>query len=1356
MLSDVSALRRFHVETELARGGMGAVYCVVDQASGRRMALKRLSPAAPARAAALFEHEFYVLSSLKHPRIIEVYEYGIDGDGPYYTMELLEGSDLRELSPMDAHKACRYLRDVASSLALLHARRLLHRDVSPRNVRTSTDGSCKLIDFGALASFGTSDDIVGTPPSIAPEALAGQTLDQRTDLYALGSLAYFLLTGRHAYAARSVSALPDAWATQLAPPSQLVPGIPKELDALVLSLLSLEMLGRPSGAAEVIDRLNAIAGLAPEHDEQVARSYFVGTQLVEREYELERARRRLSRARKGRGSVVLIEGAAGVGKTRLLTDITLRAQLSGLTTFRVDAALHGEPLEVARALVQQALRLLPRTTRAVLTPIETALMRAWPIELPELEAAPEPCTEEVRKQAAGALPGLLEPCFVELSRRHPLLIAVDNVEDADPPSASLLLSLSRHCRREHMLLVLSAELSQRARSAAVRGMAEGATRIGLSALSERGTLELVRAAFGDVPHVKRTAKRLYDATDGHPQHCMQLLTQWVSDGLIRYVSGSFSLPMEIPQSQLVPFERVAQERLSHCAPQALWLAHALSLMSEPVAFETCVAFAQSHLPERQVYGAIDELLRAEILTQGAHGLRFGSTLLRNAAQASLQGDERKAMSLRIGEYLLARSDGSFVQHATAAHHILHGGEELRGADMIAKAARAELALEEPAPRLALAYTAVEAALLAYRAHGRGRLEQLPLLMTLVLGGSEISYACGMRYADVTAAALEGALGLRALREHSATPDLTAVLTALGAAPVLEPGEQKSESTPDVVTLIGWLVRAVLTTCNLVSVAIDHEAEARCVQPLRPFVVFGPTHPVALLYDYCNLMIGMTQDRFSVVHAGWSAMVARLDQDATLPAGVRLTLRMGALYSMGILECQRDDKRALLRFDELERGGQDLARTRGLDPSYGHFMLDQLRVLYHGFRGEIAEAERYRDAVEAYAVQQGATWKAEVWSTCTMSAVYGNTRDSEGNKRVVEHLERLQREMPSLTEYYERSLGTQAMVNGAAARAAALYEQTLARSGPRERVGWAQVRGGLAFAYNELGEHARAQQLCEETLAASADDHEYAAKLLTVEIQLCKARAAQGQWAAAQAELDALFSRYRESDNAVTQGALHRTAAELAQLKGDVLAFEHHLSEMQRWHGPTKNPALIAQYERIRNEAAGAAPGAAVSGDIQSTFTTAEAPGATFLTTLRTAAERRQRALELVAAQSAAREAYLFTRGTDDEPVLLCQLGAGQTPEASLLDAVRGMFEDIPDDSEDTADIPLSDITAATQSVQRHRLLPLTVEHEQKRMLIGAIAVAGGSANRPVSHALLHDLAVALFRSGDMISARTLG
>src|SRR5439155_11151046 len=139
-----------------------------------------------------FRREFHTMASLAHPNIVEVFDYGFDRGTPYYTMELLDGQDLADLGRVTTHRACGLLRDVASALAFLHARRLLHRDLAPRNVRGTSTGLAKLIDFGVLATTGVSDDIAGTPPLIAPEAFYGRPLDHRYDLYGLGALAYRL------------------------------------------------------------------------------------------------------------------------------------------------------------------------------------------------------------------------------------------------------------------------------------------------------------------------------------------------------------------------------------------------------------------------------------------------------------------------------------------------------------------------------------------------------------------------------------------------------------------------------------------------------------------------------------------------------------------------------------------------------------------------------------------------------------------------------------------------------------------------------------------------------------------------------------------------------------------------------------------------------------------------------------------------------------------------------------------------------------------------------------------------------------------------------------------------------------
>jgi eukaryotic-like serine/threonine-protein kinase len=306
---------RYRVLEILGLGGMGAVYRVFDDSTHREVALKRLQVPAQAddRAVieALFEQEFRTLAQLDHPRVVRVYDYGTDRDGAYYTMELLDSVGLGDCAPLPWREACVLAHDVGSSLALLHARRLIHRDVSPHNVRRTRDGRAKLIDFGAMAAMGPCEQVIGTPAFTAPEVAHRLTLDARCDLFSLGATLYFALTGQLAYSARTFSQLQHAWSVRPASPSALVHDIPAQLDALVMSLLSLEPALRPRSAAEVMQQLAGLAGIDPDEHLDLARVYLATPELVGRNAllsEVERRAQHITRASAGRGSVSVQPG----------------------------------------------------------------------------------------------------------------------------------------------------------------------------------------------------------------------------------------------------------------------------------------------------------------------------------------------------------------------------------------------------------------------------------------------------------------------------------------------------------------------------------------------------------------------------------------------------------------------------------------------------------------------------------------------------------------------------------------------------------------------------------------------------------------------------------------------------------------------------------------------------------------------------------------------------------------------------------------------------------------------------------------------------------------------------------------
>jgi len=157
---------------------MAEAYRVHDRSTGRQLALKRLT--APGKTGAvveLFEREFHTLTQLAHPRIVRAFDYGFDDEHPYYTMELLDGGDLKELAPLPWQEVCTVAYDICAALSLLHSRRLVHRDLTPRNVRRTADGTAKLIDFGLLDIFGPGSVMAGTPPYVAPELVNKVSLD---------------------------------------------------------------------------------------------------------------------------------------------------------------------------------------------------------------------------------------------------------------------------------------------------------------------------------------------------------------------------------------------------------------------------------------------------------------------------------------------------------------------------------------------------------------------------------------------------------------------------------------------------------------------------------------------------------------------------------------------------------------------------------------------------------------------------------------------------------------------------------------------------------------------------------------------------------------------------------------------------------------------------------------------------------------------------------------------------------------------------------------------------------------------------------------------------------------------------
>ena len=239
----------FTVRERIGQGGMATVYRAFQSSMNREVALKviQLEPTPEGDAfRKRFAQEAEVVASLEHIHILPVFSYGIDGDYAYLAMRLLRGgtlSDLLEEGPFSIDQTGHLFAQFTNALAYAHRKGVIHRDIKPGNILLDDSGHAHLSDFGlAKLMTGTADltasgQIVGTPAFISPEQLRGETLDHRADIYCLGCLLYYMLTGTPPFSHDTDAVVTIIYRhldTPPEPPSSRNPEIKPALDAVVL------------------------------------------------------------------------------------------------------------------------------------------------------------------------------------------------------------------------------------------------------------------------------------------------------------------------------------------------------------------------------------------------------------------------------------------------------------------------------------------------------------------------------------------------------------------------------------------------------------------------------------------------------------------------------------------------------------------------------------------------------------------------------------------------------------------------------------------------------------------------------------------------------------------------------------------------------------------------------------------------------------------------------------------------------------------------------------------------------------------------------------------------------------------
>lgn len=251
---------RYALAEVLGTGGMASVWRARDEVLGREVAVKVLSPpyAADPGFLARFEREARHAAAVSHPRLVTVFDCGVDGGTPYLVMELVAGWTLRqvldETGPLPAGQAAAIAAAVCEGLEAAHAAGLVHRDIKPANIILA-GGEVKILDFGIARAEGTAagtatGTVLGTAAYLSPEQAAGHPAGPQSDLYSLGCVLFEMLTGSPPFTAESAVGLAYRHVhDDPGPPSARRPGVPAGLDQMTGRLLAKDPAGRPHGAA---------------------------------------------------------------------------------------------------------------------------------------------------------------------------------------------------------------------------------------------------------------------------------------------------------------------------------------------------------------------------------------------------------------------------------------------------------------------------------------------------------------------------------------------------------------------------------------------------------------------------------------------------------------------------------------------------------------------------------------------------------------------------------------------------------------------------------------------------------------------------------------------------------------------------------------------------------------------------------------------------------------------------------------------------------------------------------------------------------------------------------------------------
>jgi len=714
-LAPGTRLGPYEIHSRIGAGGMGVVYRARDPRLDRQVAIKLLLPgiSADLQARERLRHEARAAAALDHPYICKIFEIGEDGDALFLVMEYIAGKTLHgrmEEGRIPVSEALHIAREVAEALQEAHARGFLHRDLKPSNIILTDQGHVKVLDFGlakrisddpssangrpagsARTEFTAPGTLLGTPDYMSPEQVKALALDARSDVFSFGAILAEMISGRNPFRKPSLA---ETLAAVLREPPDFGGDIQGGTTIRGLVVMARRMLAKDAAEryASIADVRSDLASLAASSESSATT--ISGPQQrdervrpIGRDGELRQMARQLEEALAGRGSLILIGGEPGIGKTHLSAALLDAARSRGAFAIAGQCyEMEGSPPYVPFVeMLEHICRSLPRDTfRHALgddAPEVAKLMPALRQTFPDIPPSFVLPPEQQRRFLFNACRAFLE----RLSRLTPIVGLFEDLQWADEPTLLLLQHLAQTVAGTPMLIigtyrdvdldvgrpcamVLESLLRQKL-----------GTRLLLRRLPVAGVAQMLAALSAQQPP-RSLARVVFAETDGNPFFVEEVFRHLAEEGKLFDKQGAFSPGLQVDQLEVPDGVRlVLGRRLARLSDDARRLLTTAAVIGRAFSLELLEELEKDR-PDAAL-DAVEEAMRAHLVEPVGKGrqtrYRFVHELLRQTLSETLSLPRRQRLHARMAAVMERVYAADIDAHVSAlAHHLYQAGSSV--------------------------------------------------------------------------------------------------------------------------------------------------------------------------------------------------------------------------------------------------------------------------------------------------------------------------------------------------------------------------------------------------------------------------------------------------------------------------------------------------------------------------------------------------------------------------------------------------------------------------------------------------------------------------------------------------------